>query len=144
MGVNSLDSVDTVAAIRQICGRKLLTMVYSDRHDSIKVASRELSFLWRKPPAGDHQANGVIEALNRRVQDGARALLTQAGLPVCWWNYAVEHWCFLRNIATDAAGMSPYERTRGFKFGGLKLPFGVGVFYYPNDTKYKHQQDSMM
>ena len=24
------------------------------------------------------------------------------------------------------------------KFDGKRLPFGVGVFYYPNKTKYKH------
>ena len=46
----------------------------------------------------------------------------------------------MRNAAIDAAGMSPCMRTRGLKFTGLRLPLGVGVFYYPNNTKYKHQR----
>ena len=35
--------------------------------------------------------------------------------------------------------MSPYERRRDVAFDGQRLPFGIGVFYYPNKTKYKHQ-----
>ena len=143
MPVNSLDAYDTREAFKQICGTKSVMTCYSDRHESLAAAAKWFDFLWRTPPPGDSQSNGVIEALNRRLQEGARTCLSQAGLPICWWSFAVEHVCFLRNTAEDPAGTSPYQRTRGdmpgARFNGLRVPFGVGVFYYPNDTKYKHQ-----
>ena len=51
----------------------------------------------------------------------------------------MQHWCFLRYIAKDATGMSPFLRVGKPEFTGMRLPFGVGVFYYLNKTRYKHQ-----
>ena len=34
--------------------------------------------------------------------------------------------------------MSPYLARHGEKFEGQRLPFGVGVFFYPAPTKYRH------
>ena len=139
MGVNSLDSYDTIECFKQISGTRRIVICYSDQHESLRYAARHLEILWRKPPPGDSQSNGVIEALNRRLQEGTRASLAQAGLPICWWSYAIQHWCFLRNTARDATGMSSFQRAGKPEFTGLRLPFGVGVFFYPNQTKYKHQ-----
>lgn len=113
--------------------------MHSDRHGSMMYAAMHSEFLRRKPVAGDSQGNGAIEALNRSIEEGARAYLAAVGLPICWWDYAVKHWCFLRNTDADATGVAPYERTRLYKFGGTRLPFGLCVFLYPNKTKYNHQ-----
>ena len=86
-------------------------------------------------------SNGVIEAMNRRIQEGARAYLSQAGLPACFWPYAVQHWCILRNTCRRGEATTSYERQHGLPFPAERLPIGMGVFYYPTNTKYKHMSE---
>ena len=121
--------------------------MYSDNASALIAAYKSLGILRKPAPPGDSKANGVIENLNRRIQEGTRAALILAGLPICWWSFAVQHWTFLRNIAPRSEpeeGQAPettsaYYKRYGEPFTGEILPFGVGVFYYPNKTKYKHQ-----
>ena len=113
--------------------------MYADRDEVIDKVAKYLHGIRKKLELGDSQANGVVESLNRRIHEGTRAALIQVGLPICWWSYAVQHWCFLRNIAPDAAGISPYQKRRKTPCKATPLPFGLGVYYYPNKTKYRHQ-----
>ena len=65
--------------------------MYADRSEVIDKAVKYLHGMRRKPEPGNSQSNGVIESLNRRLQEVARAALIQAGMPICWWTYAVQH-----------------------------------------------------
>lgn len=137
--VNAMDTWDTIEALQFLAGDEYIHVVYADRINVIKKAVKYLHGMHKRPSPGNSQSNGVIESLNRRIQEGTRACLIQAGLPICWWSYAVQHWCFLRNTAPDATGISPYEKRRNERCKALPLPFGLGVYFCPNKTKYKHQ-----
>ena len=113
--------------------------VHCDNHRAVAKACRRLSLPRRKAPPGDSQSNGVIEALNRRTMAGATAHLIQAGLPCCFWPWAVQHWCTLRNTALRDDLPSSYFRRHGQEFTAERLPLGGGVLYYPVKTKYTHQ-----
>ena len=136
---NSQDTWDPIEALQCLAGDEYIHVMYADRDETIDRAVKYLHGMRKKPELGNSSSNGVIENLNRRLQEAVRAALIQAGLPICWWSYAVQHWCFLRNTAPDATGISPYEKRHGEKCKALPLPFGVGVYFSPNKTKYKHQ-----
>ena len=124
--------------------KQCITQVYSDNFGSIIESCKTMGILHRPAPPGDHASNGLIEGLNRRVEEGARCWLGQAGLPICWWPYAVKHWAFLRNaFVPKDKGDSPYCRRFGHELEGTRgfsrVPFGAGVMYYPTTTKYTHQ-----
>lgn len=43
------------------------------------------------------EQNGVAEAANKVILQRARSLLIDAGMPPCFWPWAVEHSCFITN-----------------------------------------------
>ena len=89
---------DTTAAFRNIVGdTKKINMFYCVNHSSLKALLKELHILQRPSQPGAPQSNGVIEGLNHRMLFGTRASLIQAGLPICFWRFAMTHWCTLRN-----------------------------------------------
>jgi hypothetical protein len=138
--VRSQDVADTTKSFKETFGPTLdIQLIYCDNHSAVAAACRRLGITRRKAPPGDSQSNGVIESLNRRIQAGARAHLSQAGLPCCFWPYAVMHWCTLRNTCRRGELDTPYERRHGVPFPAERLPLGLGILYYPTNTKYKHQ-----
>ena len=140
---HDLSGPETMEGLQQFIGPdQYISQIYSDNFGSIIQSCKAMGILHRPAPPGDHASNTLIEGLNRRIEEATRCWLANAGLPICWYPYAVQHWAFLRNchIKEDA---SPYckrfgkelEGTRGF----TKVPFGAGVMYYPTTTKYVHQ-----
>ena len=43
----------------------------------------------------------------------------------------------MRNTLKREDQMSPYMVRHGEPFTGLRLPFGLGVYFYPSPTKYR-------
>ena len=134
--MKSLEALDTVDASQYSAGcDNVIKMMYSDNRKSLLLAYATLGIMRKPAPLGDSHANGLIENLNRRIQEGAQASLIQAGLRICCWSFAVQHWVFLRTTKEEEDGMSPYKFRVGAPFVGERLPFGLGAFYYPNETK---------
>ena len=71
--------------------------------------------------------------------EGARSLLEQAGLPSCFWIFAVRRWCFMHNTAVNATtGESPWNARHGKgHFSGPRLPFGSLVSFLPKPDTVK-------
>ena len=79
-----------------------------------------------------HTSNSVAERSNRRIIDGARTLLHTSGLPHCFWGYACQCFCTLRNVHDENRhGTSAYENRHGSLFHGMLIPFGAMVSYRP-------------
>ena len=88
---------------------------------------------------GDH-----LSIAERNVQDitlGVRSLLLAAGLPACFWPFAIQAYCNAENMRPrrmrDGSYMSPYEKRHGSEFPGQNIPFGAGVYYSPPATRAK-------
>lgn len=52
--------------------------------------------------------NAMIESYILKVQDGARCLLMNAGMPIKQWPTAISHWCMAYNLEK---GLSPHLNT---------------------------------
>ncbi len=68
--------------------------------DAPELISAAEDMGWRHALATPHrrQTNGVIGRAVRKVLDGTRSVLCQAGLASRWWAKAMPHFCFAHNI----------------------------------------------
>ena len=98
-------------------------MVRSDDAPELEKAPKDLGVLHDTGTPGRHNSNAYAEQAVRSVEEGARSLLEHAGLPWCLWQYAVQFYCLMCNIAGRGGG-SPWERRRKAPFSGLLIPFG--------------------
>ena len=89
---------DTEAAydgILQAYGnRKKVKFAYIDNAPELKAACRAHRIPFRTSAPYVHQANGLIESINKQVLYGTKVALEQAGAPPCFWPYAAKHYVF--------------------------------------------------
>ena len=127
--VKAKDEPSTTRSFSFLMGPDVnVRLVYSDDHSTLNATCRKLGILRRASQPGDPQSNGMIESMNRRIIEGGRTALQQAGLPNCFWPYACTHWCTMRNTFEKEDQMSPYVVKHGDPFDGLRLISGWGVF----------------
>ena len=84
---------DAQAALIEYFGTDPAKEVYiwSDSAHELKRAVADMGFAHGRATPGRHQANGFCERTVRKVVEGARTLLEQAGLPQCYWVFALRH-----------------------------------------------------
>ena len=133
---DSADSLDTYTALNFVKGKSPVNTLYSDNWGAFKKAAKQLKFNWEPCQPGVHKSNAVIERCNEDIIYGLRTLLTQAGLPACFWPYAAPCYTHHENISVDEdTGVSPWSLRHGSEFKGQAIPFGCGVWYLPAPTK---------
>lgn len=80
---------------------------------------------------GVPQTSGVPESQVKKVIRGTRMLLLQAGLPHCWWPFAMRCFASLNSFADD--GGSPAARRHdAVGFSGPLIPFGALAHAMPS------------
>ena len=90
---------------------------------------------WEGSTPGVPQTNARVERTVQDVLDGCRVFLHMAGLPNCFWPYAVQCYCHLDNIRRDSTtGASPWHKRFGQHFQGKQFVFGQGVWFRPGKT----------
>ena len=120
----------------------MLKYIYSDGAPEIIKALRGKNIVQERSTTGKSQNNGVIERANRIIEDGARTLLIQAGLPTHCWSFAVPHFSFSYNIAKrldDGEDSSWNKRHGQGQFKGQLIPFGALVDFVPQPDVAEHQ-----
>ena len=85
------------------------------------------------------RTNAVAERTVRRVAEGVRTLLLQAGLPPCCWPWAMEYFSTAWNTH-ERGGSSPWFDRHQQHFRGKKVPFGCLVDYLPSPDEVKQMQ----
>ena len=70
------------------------------------------------------QTNSKAERMNRKILDGTRTVLEQAGLSSKWWPLASQHFSMSLNIDLKEGDSSYNKRYELGHFKGLKCPFG--------------------
>ena len=122
---------DSYGAIKEFMGDVVPKRIYTDNTPELIKACKELKFPHDKSTPYRHQSNAYCERTVRKIVEGARTLLEQAGLPSCFWIFAVRFWCFMHNTEV-VNGESPWNARHGDgHFQGLRLPFGSLVSYLP-------------
>ena len=72
--------------------------LYTDGAEEYRKAADFLRWAHHSTPPYEHESNAVAERQVRRVKEGTRAILMQAGLPPSMWAHAARHFCFAANI----------------------------------------------
>jgi hypothetical protein len=133
-GENNLQAVREFRGARE---EDKIKYMCSDSALELLCASRKLGiggFRDTNIP-GDSQGDGVAENNNRDIKSGVAALLLRAGIPLAYWPYAIQCYCFGRNVAV-VDGESPYGKRFlpcGGNFDQSKMfVFGSAVRFIPS------------
>merc|ERR1712115_396034 len=111
--LKSKDADDAHWAIQNFRGKNYINMVYSDN-------SREI----------------------QKVMAGGRTLLEAAGLPACYWPYAVRAFCFGCVVRMENKESIYNIQLGKGHFPGLRLPFGCKVDFKPSPLSREKQSAS--
>ena len=123
---------DAHGALLDFFGPSRPKYMWTDSSPELIRAIKDMHVPHGKATPSRHQNNGYCERTVRKVIEGARTLLEHAGLPSCFWSFAVRFWCHAHNIkVTD--GDSPWnKRHQKGNFDKKKvIPFGCVVDYLP-------------
>ena len=123
---------DAHGALLEFFGRVRPEYTQTDSSLELIRATKVLRVRRGKATRSRHQNNGYCERTVRKIVEGAHKLLDHAGLPSCFWSFAVRFWCHAHNIKLTN-GDSPWnKRHQKRHFDKHKvIPFGCVVDYLP-------------
>ena len=99
----------------------------SDNAPELLAAAKGLGWGRESSTPRVSETNAVAERAARTVVEGARALLSQAHLPLATWPYAVKYFCFALNIRILGGDSAWNRRFQKGHFRGPVIPFGAQV-----------------
>ncbi len=128
-------STETVVlAIKRFVGERKVTCAYSDSAPSFEAAMNELGIPLDKSLPGRSVTNSIAERNNLFILDTASTCLLHAGLPACFWPFAVEYVSHALNIERLENG-SAWEKMHKETFKGKMIPFGSKVNFKPSEAR---------
>ena len=129
--VKSRGTEEFVRAINEFRGPDMVVHLYADGAGEFSKACDTIGTCRATSAPGLPRTNSIAELKVKEVIYGGRVLLRQAGLEPKWWPYAVQTFCFRRNVQ-QVDGVSPYGKRHGNEQDKVKLiPFGALVNYLP-------------
>ena len=84
---------DAHGALLDFFGPSRPKYMWTDSSPELIRAIKDMRVPHGKATPSRHQNNGYCERTVRKVVEGARTLLDHAGLPSCFWSFAVRFWC---------------------------------------------------
>ena len=96
--------------------------------------------------SGKTKHNSRAERTNQFVLVATTTCLLEAGVPPCFWVYAMRCVSHLLNIEPGDKEVSAWCKLHGKEFEGKMIPFGALVYFKPSairDSGYKHKFDPM-
>jgi hypothetical protein len=129
---------DAYGAFRDFFGRKFqVNYMWTDDSGELNKCAAMMGVAHGLATPGMPTTNAEAERSVRAVMEGARTLLVQAGLPHCWWPFAMRFWCFAKNIAMINGDSAWNKRHGKGHFTGPRWPFGCRVSFMPTPSKLK-------
>ena len=102
--IGSKEAREFKLALKALAGKANIKHLYSDGCPSIKAAADEQGIVGDKSHAGCPPSNPFLENMVRILIAGTRVTLEAAGLPSCFWPYALAYYCHSRNIFPKSDG----------------------------------------
>ena len=91
-----------------------IVRLHSDNAKEYKALERTQDHLATYSPTYTPELNAIAERVNRTIFDTARTLLIDAGIPICFWPFAVSHVAYVRNrVKHTTVGDCPYTVVTG-------------------------------
>ena len=113
--VPTKNSADVIHCLEHFRGERKIRRMYADRAGEIMKACAKVGAAKEPSRPGDPRNNSIVERLNQAILSGARTALDCAGLPACFWNFAIECYCILHNteIPDGDGASSAWCKTHG-------------------------------
>ena len=121
-------------------GRRKIREAYSDDAPQFDKAMKALKIPMDTSLAGKTKHNSLAERTNQFVLVATTTCLLEAGIPPCFWMYAIRCVSHLLNIEPNDDEVSSWCKLHGEEFKGKMIPFGALVYFKPSDARAREQQ----
>ena len=123
-----------------IHGRRKIREAYSDDAPQFDKAMKALKIPMDTSLAGKTKHNSLAERTNQFVLVATTTCLLEAGIPPCFWMYAIRCVSHLLNIEPNDDEVSSWCKLHGEEFKGKMIPFGGLVYFKPSDARAREEQ----
>ena len=134
------DTDAVIRAVKQFMGRRKIRKAYSDDAPQFNKAMKALKIPMDTSLAGKTKHNSLAERTNQFVLVATTTCLLEAGIPPCFWMYAIRCVSHLLNIEPNDDEVSSWCKLHGEEFKGKMIPFGALVYFKPSDARAREQQ----
>ena len=134
------DTDAVIRAVKQFMGRRKIREAYSDDAPQFDKAMKALKIPMDTSLAGKTKHNSLAERTNQFVLVATTTCLLEAGIPPCFWMYAIRCVSHLLNIEPNDDEVSSWCKLHGEEFKGKMIPFGALVYFKPSDVRAREQQ----
>ena len=134
------DTDAVIRAVKQFMGRRKIREAYSDDAPQFDKAMKALKIPMDTSLAGKTKHNSLAERTNQFVLVATTTCLLEAGIPPCFWMYAIRCVSHLLNIEPNDDEVSSWCKLHGEEFKGKMIPFGALVYFKLSDARAREQQ----
>ena len=118
-----------IEAMRHFKGNEKIDLIYSDNAHEIVAMARAVGAAPATSTPYRHQSNAVIERAIGVLQQCARVILWQSGLPSRFWSFAVKMAALALNLREGPDGECPWKKRHGVDYPGKLVPFGAKIVF---------------
>ena len=134
------DTDAVIQAVKQFMGRRKIREAYSDDAPQFNKAMKALKIPMDTSLAGKTKHNSLAERTNQFVLVATTTCLLEAGIPPCFWMYAIKCVSHLLNIEPNDDEVSSWCKLHVEEFKGKMIPFGALVYFKPSVSREREQQ----
>ena len=134
------DTDAAIRAVKQFMGRREIREAYSDDAPQFDKAMKALKIPMDTSLVGKTKHNSLAERTNQFVLVATTTCLLEAGIPPCFWMYAIRCVSHLLNIEPNDDEVSSWCKLHGEEFKGKLIPFGALVYFKPSDARARQKQ----
>ena len=134
------DTNAVITAVKQFMGRRKIREAYSDDAPQFEKAMKIMRIPMDTSLAGKTKHNSLAERTNQFVLVATTTCLLEAGIPPCFWMYAIRCVSHLLNIEPNDDEVSSWCKLHGEEFKGKMIPFGALVYFKPSGSREREQQ----
>ena len=127
-----------IRAAKQFMGRRTIREAYSDMAPQLVKSMKALKIPMDHSLAGKTKHNSLAEGNNQFLLVATTTCLLEAGIPPCFWRYAIRCVSHLLNIEPNDQEVGAWCKLHGEEFKGAMIPFGTLVY-----VEQKHKIDPM-
>ena len=132
--VDTRSEVNVRNSLKFFTGDRKIKLLYGDNAEEFEKAAETLEIPFDNSVPNRKQTNAIVERTNLYLEDQVATCLVAAGLPPCYWEFALRCYTLLHNTE-KVNGQSPRELTFGEEFQGKRIPFGALVNFKPTSSR---------
>ena len=129
---------EIVSSIKRFTGNRKVALAFSDQAPQFVKACTELRITLDTSVPGRKVTNSLAERNIQFLVGATATCLLEAGLPACYWSFAVTCVSHLLNIEELDEG-SAWQKMHKEKFKGPMIPLGAKVIFKPSDARWREQ-----